>query len=238
MDAKVIVLKDADTVATTLAQTIADKIIANIEANKACKILLSGGKTPIQLYKRLALYDLPWKHIYLFWSDERFVPSDSPESNYLLVKQTILDSVKIPNENIHAINTSMATKDEAARAYEDDLYEFFGIESPFFDITILGIGEDGHVASLFPGSFALREHVRLAVSVTGAKLPKERITLTLPVLNSSAHIYVLATGEQKAEALKRILKGIETIDTCPAVGINPKSKQLEWWIDEEAAKIL
>lgn len=156
-----------------------------------------------------------------------------------LVKNTILDVITIPEENIHPIVTDFSTKELAADNYEKVLQEFFGMsEGSFFDINILGIGEDGHVASLFPGSFALHEQVRMVLGVDRQKPPPEGITVTLPVLNNSEIIYVVATGENKAEALKRILHGNESIETCPARGIHPKSNRLEWWTDEAAGKLL
>jgi 6-phosphogluconolactonase len=205
----------------------------------AFAVCLSGGSTPRPLYERLAApafaARFPWRRVHWFWGDERFVPHDHPDSNYRMVHQALFSKVPVPEVNIHAIPTEGLTPEQAAIAYEATLKEFYGADTldprqPLFDVTLLGIGEDGHTASLFPGQPALREQRRWAVAVVGAR-SEPRITLTYPVLDSSSDVAFLATGEGKREAVTRAMaRNHET----PAALVRPVGR-LHWFIDRTAS---
>ena len=194
-------------------------------------ICLSGGSTPKALYTRLAQPPyrdaFPWDRTHLFWGDERFVPPDDALSNYRMVKEALLDHAPIPSANIHPVPTTGETPEQAAADYARTLRAFYGAETldparPLFDVNLLGLGEDGHTASLFPGTPVLEERSTWAAAVIGAKA-EARITLTYPVLESSAAAAFLVTGDGKAEMLKRLLAGDETI---PAGRVRPTGELL------------
>src|SRR5262249_38399668 len=171
-------------------------------------LALSGGSTPARLYQVLAgrpeFRDrLPWDRTHFFWGDERHVPPDHSESNFRLANQVLLSKLKLPPENIHRIRSELSDAAEAASAYEEELRHFFHLaigQVPRFDLILLGMGADGHTASLFPGTAAIRERSRLVVAHLVHKLGSYRITFTPPVFQSAAHILVLISGAEKAGA--------------------------------------
>jgi 6-phosphogluconolactonase len=205
----------------------------------AFAICLSGGSTPRPLYERLTTPAIaarfPWPRVHWFWGDERFVPHDHPDSNYRMVHRALLSQVPVPEANIHAIPTEGLSPDEAAIAYEATLKEFYVAgtldpKQPLFDVTLLGIGEDGHTASLFPGQPTLRERRRWAAAVVGAR-SEPRITLTYPALDSSCNVVFLATGEAKREVVARAMAGDRE---TPAALVKPVG-HLHWFIDRAAS---
>ena len=200
-------------------------------------ICLSGGSTPRRLYELLAESPyrdtLPWERVYWFWGDERFVPADHPESNYGMVRAAMLAKAPVPESNIHPVPTT-GTPDEAARTYERTLQSYYGAETldparPLFDVQLLGLGPDGHTASLFPGNAALGERQRWVIAVLGAR-PEPRITLTYPALESSRHTAFLVAGADKREVLARVLAGDQAL---PAARLNPVG-DLTWFVDATA----
>jgi len=194
-------------------------------------LALAGGETPKTLYRRLAMEHrdgLPWRNVHLFWSDERFVPRDHPESNAGTALE-LLRPLCLPAENIHAPDTTLASPEDAARRYEDELAGFLPL-----DAVLLGMGEDGHVASLFPGSPALEETGRLVVAVRDApKPPPDRITMTIPALDEARAVHFLVTGAGKRAPLKRVLSGTDA--SLPASRIRPREGAAIFWADREAA---
>jgi 6-phosphogluconolactonase len=202
---------------------------------------LSGGKTPVEFYKRLAASKdiLSWDRTHLFLADERFVPPSHNESNYGLIKEHLLSHVKIPDENVHRIQTEKITLEQSARRYEEDIRRFFCIDGssvPQFDLIMLGIGEDGHTASLFPGKSSLHERTRLAIPVIAEKFPGERITLTLPVINNARKIIFLVSGRVKAKVMKEILEDQQ--GSLPVSRVHPKQGMVYFVIDKQAASLL
>ncbi len=202
-------------------------------------VALSGGATPRTFYSLLASdpyrKEIDWTKVHLFWADERCVPPDSGESNYRLVFETLLSAVPVPSENIHRVRGE-ASPDEAARLYEEDLRAFFGGgQVPVFDLAVLGAGVDGHTASLFPGSEALRESSRLAVPVRLDAGRPGRVTLTLPVLNNAAHVLVLVSGPSKASVVREIFE-TGNAKQLPVGLVRPVSGTLEWFLDRDAAR--
>ena len=189
-------------------------------------VALSGGSTPKATYRRLAEMDIPWERIHWFWGDERFVPPDDAMSNVHMAQEAML--WRAPPRLVHPIPTVGMTAEDAAERYEQGLRNFFGA-TPRFDVTFLGLGPDGHTASLFPGSPALEETRRWCRAVEGLGL--QRITLTFPVLNASAHVAFLAAGAEKRPMLRRLQAGDATL---PAARIRPAG-ELRFFVDSEAA---
>jgi 6-phosphogluconolactonase len=203
-------------------------------------VALSGGKTPAAFYDKLNnVGPLPWGETHIFLADERFVPLHRKDSNYFLIKKHLLDHIEIPGENIHPVSTEELTLEPAAQEYEDNIRNFFDIkekEIPTFDLIMLGIGEDGHTASLFPGKSSLKESRRLVIPVFSDGFPRERITLTLPIINKARHIIFLVTGENKAGIIKEMLT--DKVSALPASLVIPESGVLFLIIDRYAASLL
>ena len=204
-------------------------------------IALSGGKTPIDLYHKLSGVEgmLPWNKTHIFLVDERFVPADHDDSNYRMLKDTLLDHVPIPQGNIHPIPTERSTPQASAMAYEEDLKKFFRLSQdqfPEFDFLLLGIGEDGHTASLFPGTPVLDDHEHLATPVFLDENRHDRITLTLPVINNAKHIVFLVTGKNKAPVLRKIINKEDA--SLPASMVHPNKGRLIFVTDREASSQL
>lgn len=205
-------------------------------------VAIPGGFTPKKLYALLSSQyyreKVDWRYVCFFWADERCVPKEYEDSNFRVALETLLSKLQIPDENIHRIKGE-EEPEKAAREYEDDLREFFGKATlPVFDLIILGVAEDGHTASLFPGFPALEETVKLAVPVYMERPKRHRVTLTLPVLNNSTHILFLVAGPSKADIVYKILEEKDERKRYPAGLINPVRGTLTWLIDQEAAKRL
>ena len=226
--------------AEALAQQAADWLVG-LTGGRGDRITvaLSGGATPQRLYELLAEPPrrdrMPWERIHWFWGDERFVPPDHPDSNYRMAREAMLSRVAIPPGNIHPVPTVGLDPKEAARAYERELQAVHGSDRldparPLFDVTLLGLGSDGHTASLFPGTAALEEHRRWVGAVIGAK-PEPRISLTFPAFDSSANLAFLVAGEGKRAALARVLAGDRTL---PAARVRPVGR-LWFFLDRAAA---
>ena len=228
------VFPDADAVARAAAARIASLIAAKTAGGGSFFLALSGGRTPRALYQCLAedYHDrIPWARVNIFWSDERYVPYGDPRSNYRMAKETLLDRVPVPEQQVHPMPTEPADPDEAARRYERALPQSF-------DLVLLGIGSDGHTASLFPGSPALDQSERWVVVSVAPVEPRVRLTLTLSVLNRADSVFFVVTGADKTAALRRIVKDSPDYHLCPAVGVRPRGGTVIWWVDAAAALAL
>jgi 6-phosphogluconolactonase len=203
-------------------------------------VALSGGSTPRQFYALLGSSpyrnSVDWHRVHVFWADERCVPQYHPESNFKLVYDALLSTISIPEDNIHRIKGEVGPE-KAAREYEQEIIKLFGPHNPIFDLIVLGVGKDGHTASIFPGSEAIHETIRIAIPVFLDKANVGRVTLTLPVINLAAHVLMLASGKAKSEVVREVLAG-ENLNQYPAGLVNPKNKRLTWLIDQEAAASL
>ena len=207
-------------------------------------VALSGGSTPKGVYTLLSKAEIsqqiPWSRVYLFWGDERCVPPTHPESNYRMAAETLLSHVPIPPRNIYRIPTERDPL-PAASAYEAMLREAFALADnawPRFDLILLGIGTDGHTASLFPATAGLHENTRLVIAHYVDKLQAWRVTLTPPVLNNAAHVVFLVCGADKAAPLREILQGPLQSERLPAQLVRPAKGTLLWLVDEAAASLL
>lgn len=202
---------------------------------------LSGGSTPRALYELLGgefSSKLPCTRMHFFWGDERFVPADHPESNYRAANEAMLSKFDIPSANIHRIPTDAGSANQAAEKYEQDLRAFFRLspgELPRFDLMLLGLGGDGHTASLFPGTTALKEKEKLVVDVWVEKLKANRITLTPPVFNHAVNVIFLVAGADKAATLHSVREGAYEPERFPAQLIRPSYGRLLWMVDRAAA---
>ncbi len=205
------------------------KIQEAIEERGRCTIALSGGSTPKPLYEALAGENLPWDKIYVFWGDERYVPADSPESNQKMARELWLDKVEIPEANIYHIPTTGGDPVADAAKHEAELQEFFQVpagEFPSFDLILLGMGDDGHTASLFPQTDALKVSDRLVT--VGAKEDQPRITFTIPLINQARCVVFVVAGASKQAALDQIFAEVADEINYPSRSIQPTGEL--WWL--------
>jgi len=218
----------------TLAQTIGERGAANM--------VLSGGQTPRAVYQRLKQVGvelgLEWSRVHLFWGDERSVPPDHPESNYRMVRESLIEHITIPETNVHRIMSEYPPAEAAAR-YSAEIRKYFRLVMgtfPVFDMILLGTGQDGHTASIFPGSSAEIERNELVAATFVEKLQTHRITLTFPVLNNADELCILVAGASKAEVLRDVFAG-ESL-RLPVQQIRPARGELHWFVDRDAASLL
>lgn len=233
------VLSDLEKISHKAAEMFVKVSRSCIASQGKFSAALSGGSTPRRLYTLLSSdryrNEVHWPSVHFFWADERCVSKEHEESNFKTAFDTLLSKVPIPDENIHRIRGE-EDPESGAGDYEEDVRQFFGMSGlPMFDLVILGMGEDGHTASLFPGSKSLEEAIRLAVPVYLEKPNRNRITLTLPVLNNAAQIIFLVAGRSKAAVLSEILGVRHQKDQYPAGRIDPTRGPLIWLIDREAS---
>ncbi|MGB5079324.1 MAG: 6-phosphogluconolactonase [Burkholderiales bacterium] len=209
-------------------------------------VALSGGSTPQGLYAALVAdaklrEAVAWDRTLVFWGDERQVPPGHPDSNYGMAREVLLSKVPVPEMNVHRIQGELGDASEAAHSYEDDMRAALGLPAtglPRFDLVLLGLGADGHIASLFPGTEALRERHRAATANWVDTLRAWRITLTLPAINRARSIMFLVCGEDKAEVVKAVLEGPSVPEPLPARLVRPRSGRLLWFMDPAAARLL
>jgi 6-phosphogluconolactonase len=235
------ILPDRPALVERARQLLCDRIAACLNQQASCSIALSGGSTPKPLYAALAQTALPWERLKIVWGDERYVPADHPDSNQRMAREAWLNHVPIPEENILAIATDISDPAIAAEHYEQRLHTAIGTPDthpPIIDIVLLGMGDDGHTASLFPHTTALGEQQR-AVTV-GNKGDSLRITLTYPVLNAARHTLFLVAGADKRSALNHVLPHGQlsspdpTLDSqYPSRGVRPHG-ELRWLLDQAA----
>ncbi len=209
-------------------------------------VALSGGSTPRGLYSLLATdpplrEQTPWEKTYFFWGDERHVPPDHPESNFRMANEALLSRVPAPASHVFRIKGEYEDAARAADEYAEVLGDFFklkDVEFPRLDLALLGMGPEGHTASLFPGTKALLEKDRLVVANWVGKLYTTRLTLTAPVLNNAARVLFLIQGEDKASALKAVIEGPYEPDQLPAQLIRPHNGELRWVVEQGAGRML
>ncbi len=236
-EARVEILADPE----ALARRVADWLLAMATAKDGpIALALSGGSTPRRLYELLAgppyRQAFPWQRTHWFWGDERFVPHDSPDSNYRMVREAMLARAPVPPGNVHPIPTENVTPEESADFYEQELKDFYGSATlspgrPLFDVTLLGLGPEGHIASLFPGTAILKERTRWVGAVIGAK-SEPRITLTYPALESSCEISFLVAGGGKRAVLEQLFGGDKDL---PAAHLHPVEGEVRFFVDRAAA---
>jgi 6-phosphogluconolactonase len=241
MNVETLVLQDPAAVAHEAAQRFVHLASEAVASRGRFSVALSGGSTPGSLFRLLAQEPfrnkIPWEEVHLFWGDERCVPPDDPSSNYRLAEETLIARVPIPPDNVHRVLGELEPE-AAARAYTKELNQYFCGPHARFDLVLLGLGGDGHTASLFPESTALQETERAAVAVEAhyQDRPAQRVTLTLPTINAARQILFLVTGGAKAEIVQVVFKG--TGMSLPAQRIQPTAGRLAWLLDAEAGSLL
>ncbi len=242
MKPEICIVENPQALARAAAHEFTNRAAAAVQQKGVFNVALAGGRTPEALYSLLAddvelRQKIPWRDSHFFWGDERPVPPDHPDSNFCMAHNALLSRVPVPTANLHRIKGELAPP-QAATAYEQTLVDFFHLQPgtlPRFDLVLLGLGADGHTASLFPDTRALREQKRLAVANWVGKLKTERITLTAPVFNNAVCVIFLVSGSDKASARKAVLEGRHDPERLPAQLIRPHAGELIWIIDEAAA---
>jgi 6-phosphogluconolactonase len=243
-DPKIVILDDATALYAHAAEEIAYFAGEAVCTHGEFTLCLSGGSTPAATYEMLGSkfqFSIDWKEIQLFWGDERCVPPDDPASNYSMTARTLLSKLTLRPDQIHRIMGEKPPA-EAAQAYEDELRSHFGLgdgEFPRFALMLLGLGDNSHTASLFPGSPAIHETERIAVPVEiDDPTQRHRISLTPPVINNSARVMFLVSGAAKAQAVWNVLKGPRDIDKFPAQLVAPDHGDVIWLLDKAAASMI
>ncbi len=235
------VYPDRDQLSRAAADRFVESANESITTRGRFAVALSGGSTPRQLYQQLASNAyrarVDWPHVHVFWGDERTVPPDNADSNYRMANETLLSRVPIPQENIHRMLAEL-DPEVAAKEYEQTLHDFWGNVLPRFDLALLGLGTNGHTASLFPYTSALSERTRECVAVWVPELNTTRLTLTVPVLNHAAQIVFLVSGIDKAGVLREVLRGPYEPERLPAQFIHAEDGELLWLVDQAAASEL
>jgi 6-phosphogluconolactonase len=237
-----LICADAAELAREAARRFAELAVSFTNDAGRFSVALSGGSTPKAMFQILAekpfADSLPWRSIYFFWGDERCVPHDHAESNYRMANETLLSKVPVPRENIFRIPAEDEDHERAAAIYSETLQTFFGKEQPDLDLVFLGMGADGHTASLFPGTTALCAGGGGAVANYVDKLQSWRITLTADAINRARNVIFLVAGADKAPALKEVIQGPRNPKQYPSQLIIPSHGALLWMVDEAAAKLL
>jgi 6-phosphogluconolactonase len=240
---KLHLLSDLEALSLNAAEIFIDLSRRCIASKEKFIVAVSGGSTPIRLYTLLGSdmysHQVDWRRLHFFWVDERFVPPSHKDSNYRLLHDYLLSKISIPQENLHPVKTNLPSPQVAASKYEEEIKNSFrlaGGSLPAFDLILLGIGEDGHTASLFPDNEVLKETKHLAVSAIDSKHIHHRISLTLPVINGAKTVVFLVSGKNKADVAKKVL--VEKDHSLPASLVNPEKGNLVFLIDKEAALYL
>ena len=238
---RVVVASDAAALTEAAAGQIRTGLAEAIAARGAAWIALAGGRTPRAVYERLAADGAPaidWRRVHVAFGDERLVPPDHADSNYGMARAALFDRVLLPASQIHRIEGERGSAAEAADAYAADLARAFGLAPdawPVFDLVLLGMGPDGHTASLFPGTAALAVDDRLAAAARAPAPPLYRVTLTYPVLNAARAVILLVTGADKAEAVVHAFDEAVPLAECPVRGVRPQQGSQTWHLDAAAA---
>jgi 6-phosphogluconolactonase len=241
MPPRIDIYPTSDALANAAAELFVAESARAISGSGRFTVALSGGSTPKAMYEALAApayaSRVDWNHVQLFWGDERCVPPDHVDSNYRMAAETLLDHVRIPGVNIHRMEGGMEPG-AAAIAYERELAGVFGDAMPRFDLVLLGLGTNGHIASLFPHMPVLFEEVRRVEGYYVDEVDMWRLTLTPPVINAGALVLFLVSGEAKASMVARVLEGARDPSEIPAQLVDPVNGAVRWMVDEAAASAL
>lgn len=236
MNPTVKVLDNADAVATYAASCFADLAQRRVEEAGKFTVALSGGSTPQRLYRRLAgeqFSNVPWDRIHLFWGDERYVSRESEQSNYRMVNESLLSALSGKTPHVHPVHTEKSPPPQVAEEYEKEIRKVIG-DSGTFDLLLLGMGEDGHTASLFPETEAVREQKRLFVENFVPEIGSWRFTITSPVISGAAKVFVLVTGTNKTSTVREVFEE-SNASFYPVSIVNTRKHPTVWMLDRAAA---
>jgi 6-phosphogluconolactonase len=235
------IYNDPESLSEAVARFFVEQSRQAVQIQRRFSVALAGGHTPERAYQLLAQPPLrdqvPWTKVHVFWGDERCVPPDDPRSNARGARRALLDGTPIPPEQVHPILCDQNPQ-QGAEKYEALLQEFFAGGPPCFDLILLGLGENGHTASIFPGTPAVEEQERWVIAVYVAEQAMWRVTLTPPLINQATVVAFLVAGAVKARILQRVLDGPFEPHTLPAQLIQPASGNLYWMMDKEASQKL
>jgi 6-phosphogluconolactonase len=243
MDGKLEIVSDSAELARSAATFFVAEAQRSVLERGSFTVALSGGSTPKRLYQLLAHspVKISWEQIHLFWTDERQVPPDHPESNFRMVHDSLLAEIDIPDSNVHRIKSEFPDPAKTASDYQQTLTSFFALEggqTPTFDLILLGLGADAHTASIFPGKEEVLASDRLVESLWVEKLSSHRTTMTMRVINGARSVLFLVSGDDKADALSRVFDGPRDPINYPAQAVDPQQGELKWLVDEGAASRL
>ena len=246
MEREIRILADGAAIAQRAAQEFVRAAANSVRAKNAFNVALAGGSTPKALYNLLVndaklRAQVPWDKLHLFFGDERHVPPDHADSNYRMANETMIAKSPLKPEQVTRIKGEYSDPDQAAQEYEEALRDYFKLkdgEYPFLDLVLVGMGNEGHTLSLFPGTKALHADGRIVVRNWIGKLYTERITLTAPAASNSAEVLFMVTGADKAPALKAVLEGPFEPEQLPAQLLQPKKGKLLWLVDTAAGSML
>jgi len=239
MNNKTFIFRNKSELGKNAAQQFIRIGVESIKENGRFSVALSGGSTPKIMYKELVQNfadQLDWNDVHFFWSDERYVPLSHPDSNAGMAKKYLLEPLAIMDENVHYISTDLRDANQAAVLYEQDVVNYFENTSPQFDLVLLGLGDDGHTASLFPGTKALQEQKRLVAANWVDKFQLWRVTFTYPLINQAKNIIFLVAGKEKASVVHDLIA--EKNSQHPAARVAPEKGNILWLLDAEAAASL
>ncbi|HYL61349.1 MAG TPA: 6-phosphogluconolactonase [Candidatus Methylomirabilis sp.] len=240
------ILPDGAAIAKRAAQRFVEIAAAAVRKNGCFRVALSGGSTPKTLYSLLVTdpalrAQMPWDKAFLFFGDERHVPPDDPQSNFRMATEAMISKSPLKADQVFRIKGEYPEAEQAALEYEKDIRTHFHLSDgqfPRFDLVLLGMGNEGHVASLFPGTKALQENRRIVVHNWVGKVLMDRITLTAPAINNAEHIIAMVTGNEKALALTAVLERVYEPEQLPAQLIRPVNGDLLWLVDTAASSML
>ena len=245
VNAEVRILQDAPTIARRAAEEFIKSANTAVKSKGSFSVALAGGSTPKALYSLLASDplrgQLPWEKMHLFFGDERHVEPTHPDSNFRMATEAMISKVPLKPDQVHRIKAENPDTEQAAREYEKELRSHFKLadgEAPQFDLVLLGMGNEGHTLSLFPGTKALRDNGRLVLRNWVGKLLAERVTLTAPAASNTVLAMFMVAGADKAMALKAVLEGPYEPEQLPAQLIDPKNGRLLWLVDATAGGLL
>jgi 6-phosphogluconolactonase len=240
---KIVVLKEPHELFVHAAEEIAHVAGESVCTHGEFTICLSGGSTPAATFELLATrfqYSLDWKEVQFYWGDERCVPPENPESNYAMANRTLLSKIELRPEQVHRMLGELPPA-QGALAYEEELRRTFslsGDQLPRFDLILLGLGDNRHTASLFPGNPAIHENKRMVVGVDVDAEPRNRLSFTPPLINNAQRVMFLVAGANKADAVHDVIEGPRDPDRFPAQIVVPTNGELFWFLDEAAASKL
>jgi 6-phosphogluconolactonase len=236
------VFRNIEEMSGALFNLLADEFSFALSEKRTYHLALSGGSTPVNIFEhlsRLPIARMKWNFLHIYWGDERCVPPDNPESNFGNMWNAILKNINIPEENIHRIHGENEAESES-KNYSEVLRQYIPLVNGFpkFDLTLLGIGEDGHTASIFPGSLEFLDYNEFCHVTTYPKTKRKRISISLKVINNSRCILFLASGASKAEILSTVINKKNGYEMLPSSYVKPVEGELKWFLDIEAAKNL
>ncbi|MEK7165694.1 MAG: 6-phosphogluconolactonase [Patescibacteria group bacterium] len=241
---EIIILKNPSAVSETAAKRFLEIAKESISRKGSFLVALAGGKTPQALYLMLSQQpfasELNWKQVHLFWSDERFVPYEDAESNFGMTQKIFISCCQIPKSNVHPVITTDIEIEKSAQQYTNEINKLSGQHVPKFDLILLGIGADGHTASIFPNSSetVVPSNDLITIVKDSPKSPRIRLTFTYKLINQAQNVIFLVTGKDKSRALLQVIEGPIDHARLPAQGVNPLHGNLTWILDQEAASLL